>query len=70
MAAEIWPFSLQEFLQAHAEKFPEKIIGQAVRDKLMAFLYRYLSEGGFPETLNLEIFRDLQLAKIHCTNIL
>lgn len=60
MATEIWPFSFNEYLLANKVKLPS-VVGQAQRDKLNPYLLKYINEGGFPETINIELIERIKL---------
>lgn len=55
VATEIWPFSFDEYLFAKKVEPVGKIVGKAVRDRLMQHLIEYLMHGGFPEAIHLEL---------------
>lgn len=55
VATEIWPFSFDEYLLANKVEPAGKIVGKAVRDRLMQHLIEYLMHGGFPEAIHLEL---------------
>ena len=54
IATEIWPFNFHEYLIAKDFKTKHKILAQKDFDILYNFLIKYLSQGGFPETILLE----------------
>jgi hypothetical protein len=55
IATEIWPYSFKEYLLATKNPLPKKTSGKSVRDHLYKNFRKYLEQGGFPETVNLDI---------------
>ncbi len=53
LAAEVWPFSFNEFAQARHFSYPHKPWGKKADDLLLAELKNYLLCGGFPEVTSL-----------------
>jgi predicted AAA+ superfamily ATPase len=63
IATEVWPYSFSEYLIAKKIQISQKILGKITLDKLTKQLHDYIREGGFPETINLDVpdrFRLLQ----------
>jgi uncharacterized protein len=83
IATEMWPFNFKEYLLAKGIDLPNKINGKKARDQLLPHLKNYLHDGGFPETIFLEmpdrvrilqdyvnvvIFRDV-IERYHISNL-
>ncbi len=62
IAIEIWPFNINEYLQAkNHDIIPEGILGKKDLDKFQEQLKIYIEEGGFPETTALEFEDRIQI---------
>ncbi len=54
IATEIWPYSFNEYLRAHAITLEDNLLSQKIQDVLMQQLKLYLFQGGFPETTHMD----------------
>jgi len=50
---EIYPFSFKEFLRAHNIELERNVLYSDIRYKIQELFQLYLSQGGFPETINI-----------------
>jgi predicted AAA+ superfamily ATPase len=57
VATEIWPFSFTEYLQAKGTRLP-KTYGKKNLDQLKVWLKNYIKQGGFPEPVAMDVFKD------------
>src|SRR3972149_317251 len=51
LAIEIWPYSFNEFMRAKKIAIDCSLYDKKTQDRLTHAFHRYLSDGGFPETL-------------------
>ncbi len=54
IAAEIWPFSFEEYLLAKSAELSKPPLSPPQTDILLKHLRNYLMQGGFPEVLDME----------------
>ena len=52
LSVEIWPYSFSEYLKAKHESFDSDLYDKRTRDRLIRSFLSYLSDGGFPETVD------------------
>jgi uncharacterized protein len=51
LATEIWPYSLNEYMQAKNIEVSSQLFDKKTEDKLTQVFHEYLREGGFPEVV-------------------